>query len=62
MSRILLDTNTLLFTLLEPHRLPAEIAKIVKNATLKIYPCGPHGLAQTQQEEFNADLLAFIES
>ena len=37
-------------------------AKIVKNATLKIYPGGSHGLAQTQQEEFNADLLAFIES
>ena len=37
-------------------------AKIVRNSTLKIYPGGPHGLAQTQQEEFNADLLAFIES
>ena len=37
-------------------------AKIVKNSTLKIYPGGSHGLAQTQQEEFNADLLAFIES
>jgi non-heme chloroperoxidase len=37
-------------------------AKIVKGATLKIYPGGSHGLAQTQQDEFNADLLAFIES
>jgi non-heme chloroperoxidase len=37
-------------------------SKIVKRATLKIYPGGPHGLAQTQQDEFNADLLAFIES
>jgi non-heme chloroperoxidase len=39
-----------------------QSAKIVKRATLKIYPGGSHGLAQTQQDEFNADLLAFIES
>ena len=31
MSRILLDTNTLIFALLEPHRLPDEAAKIVKD-------------------------------
>ena len=37
-------------------------AKIIGNSTLKIYPGGSHGLAQTQQDEFNADLLAFIES
>lgn len=37
-------------------------AKIVPNATLKIYPGAPHGLAQTRQDEFNADLLAFIKS
>ena len=37
-------------------------AKIIGNSTLKIYPGGPHGLAQTKQDEFNADLLAFIES
>jgi non-heme chloroperoxidase len=36
--------------------------KLVPNATLKIYPGGSHGLAQTQADEFNADLLAFIES
>ncbi|NIX77288.1 alpha/beta fold hydrolase [Microvirga terricola] len=35
-------------------------AKLVPNAALKIYPGGPHGLAQTMQDEFNADLLAFI--
>lgn len=35
-------------------------SKLVRNATLKIYPGGSHGLAQTQQDEFNADLLAFI--
>ena len=35
-------------------------AALVPNATLKIYPGAPHGLAQTRPEEFNADLLAFI--
>lgn len=37
-------------------------SKLVKDATLKIYPGGAHGLATTQQDEFNADLLAFIQS
>ena len=37
-------------------------AKLVKNATLKIYPGGPHGLADTHQDQLNADLLAFIRS
>jgi len=35
-------------------------SKLMKNATLKVYPGGPHGYAQTQQDAFNADLLAFI--
>jgi non-heme chloroperoxidase len=37
-------------------------AKIVPDAKLKVYPGAPHGLAQTRQDEFNADLLAFIKS
>jgi non-heme chloroperoxidase len=37
-------------------------AKIVKNATLKIYPGAPHGLATTHQDQLNADLLAFIKT
>ncbi len=37
-------------------------AKLVRNATLKIYPGGPHGLATTRADEFNADLLEFIQS
>ena len=37
-------------------------AKLVKGAVLKIYPGAPHGLAITHQDEFNADLLAFIKS
>ena len=36
-------------------------AKIVKNATLKIYAGAPHGLASTHADQLNADLLAFIE-
>jgi non-heme chloroperoxidase len=37
-------------------------AKLVKNATLKVYPGYPHGMATTHPEEINADLLAFIKS
>jgi len=37
-------------------------AKIVKNATLKIYPGAPHGLMSTHKERFNADLLSFLRS
>jgi non-heme chloroperoxidase len=37
-------------------------AKLIKNATLKIYPGGPHGLAETHKDKLNADLLAFIKS
>src|SRR5664279_5686070 len=37
-------------------------SKLVKNATLKIYPGGPHGLAYTHKDELNADLLAFLKT
>lgn len=37
-------------------------AKIVKNATLKVYPGAPHGLADTHKDQLNADLLAFLKS
>jgi non-heme chloroperoxidase len=36
-------------------------AKIVKNATLKIYPGAPHGMCTTRADEVNADLLEFIQ-
>jgi non-heme chloroperoxidase len=36
--------------------------KLVKGATLKIYPGAPHGLTATNREEFNADLLAFLKT
>ena len=35
-------------------------AKIVKNATLKVYPGAPHGMCSTHKDQVNADLLAFI--
>jgi len=37
-------------------------AKLVRNATLKIYAGAPHGLADTHKDELNADLLAFLKS
>ena len=37
-------------------------SRIVPDATLKAYPGAPHGLPQTHQDKFNADLLAFIQS
>lgn len=37
-------------------------AKIVKNATLKVYPGAPHGLPTTHQDQLNEDLLAFIKA
>jgi non-heme chloroperoxidase len=35
-------------------------SKIVKNATLKVYPKGAHGICTTEKDKVNADLLAFI--
>ncbi len=35
-------------------------AKIVKNATLKVYPGAPHGMCTTHADQVNADLLAFL--
>jgi non-heme chloroperoxidase len=34
-------------------------SKLIKNATLKIYPGAPHGLTVTHKDKFNDDLLAF---
>jgi non-heme chloroperoxidase len=36
-------------------------AKIVKGATLKVYPGFPHGMPTTNADQINADLLAFIQ-
>jgi non-heme chloroperoxidase len=37
-------------------------AKLVKNATLKIYKGGSHALGDTSKDQLNADLLAFARS
>lgn len=34
-------------------------SKLIKNATLKVYPGAPHGLMATHKEQLNNDLLAF---
>ncbi len=35
-------------------------ARMIKNATLKVYPGAPHGLTDTHKDQLNADLLAFV--
>ncbi len=37
-------------------------AKLVKGATLKIIPGGPHGMCSTLKNQINAELLAFLQS
>ena len=36
--------------------------KLLKHATLKTYPGFPHGMATTQADVINADMLAFFQS
>jgi len=40
----------------------ALTAKIVKKATLKVYPGYPHGMPITHADVINKDLLEFIHS
>jgi non-heme chloroperoxidase len=35
-------------------------AKLLRQATLKVYPGRPHGVCQTEPDMVNRDLLAFI--
>jgi non-heme chloroperoxidase len=37
-------------------------SKLVKDATLKVYPGGAHALGDTSKDRLNADLLAFLEA
>jgi non-heme chloroperoxidase len=37
-------------------------SKLVRNATLKIYPGGTHSLGDTSKDQLNADLLQFLQS
>jgi non-heme chloroperoxidase len=36
-------------------------SKLVRGATLKVYPGGPHGMCSTLKDRVNAELLAFFE-
>lgn len=36
-------------------------AKLIKNATLIVYPGAPHGLADTHKDRLNQDLLTFLQ-
>src|SRR5712672_3036320 len=36
-------------------------SKLVKGATLKVYPGAPHGMCSTLKDQVNAELLAFLE-
>jgi len=36
-------------------------SKLIKGATLKIYPGAPHGMCSTLKDDVNADLLAFFQ-
>jgi non-heme chloroperoxidase len=38
------------------------VATMVKDATLKVYPGGPHGLTDTHKEQLNQDLGDFLKS
>jgi non-heme chloroperoxidase len=35
-------------------------SKLIRNCTLNVYKGAPHGLTSTRQDDFNADLLAFL--
>jgi len=36
--------------------------EMIKNAKLKVYPGAPHGLTTTHQDQFNADVMAFLKT
>jgi non-heme chloroperoxidase len=37
-------------------------SKLIKNAQLKVYKGGAHGMCNTQKEDVNAGLLAFFKA
>jgi non-heme chloroperoxidase len=39
---------------------PLLSSKIVKGATMKVYPGAPHGMCSTLKDKVNVDLLAFF--
>jgi len=43
-------------------RIALLYAKLVKGATLKVIPGGPHGMCSTLKNQINAELLAFLQT
>jgi non-heme chloroperoxidase len=39
-----------------------KAVELVPDAELKVYPGAPHGISTTHKDQFNADLLEFLES
>lgn len=39
-----------------------ESSKLIKGATLKVYPGAPHGLTATHKDQVNEDLLSFLKT
>jgi non-heme chloroperoxidase len=37
-------------------------ARLIKHATLKVYPGAPHGLTETHKQQLNDDLLQFVQA
>ncbi len=37
-------------------------SKLIKNATLKVYPGAPHGMCTTLKDRVNTDLLSFVKA
>src|SRR6202022_369868 len=37
-------------------------AKLIKGATLKVYPGAPHGMCSTLKDQVNAELIAFFKT
>ncbi|WP_310591184.1 alpha/beta hydrolase [Paraburkholderia sp. DHOC27] len=62
-----IDVPTLILHGDDDQLVPVDVAgkmsaKIIKNATLKIYPGAPHGMCTTESDKVNTDLLAFLQT
>jgi non-heme chloroperoxidase len=61
-----IDVPTLIIHGDEDQIVPIEASarksvELVPDATLKVYPGAPHGISTTHKDQFNADLLGFLE-
>jgi non-heme chloroperoxidase len=37
-------------------------SKLIKGASLRVYPAAPHGMCSTLKDQVNKDLLAFVKA